>query len=118
MRSAITTWSELGTRCTLRSSANSLARFMSALAKKLCPLFLLRSPKIIGCSENLAPHANTVATKLEVTVSIGNQGYQGGISGVRIMQWLVIPGCTIIAAGKWGTLRRIASSLIDVTRRL
>jgi hypothetical protein len=70
IRSAMTTCSDAGTRCTLRASATSRARTMSVLARPLCRVGeLSRSATRRGCSENLAPHATTVAISAGCNVS-------------------------------------------------
>ena len=62
MRRPMTTCSGEATRWTLRASARSRARSMSAFAKRLCPPGLFLSAISSGCSENLVPQARTVAT--------------------------------------------------------
>ena len=60
----MTTWSALGIRWTFMSSARSRARLISTFANALWPLFRCRSAMNNGCSENFAPQAMTVATRL------------------------------------------------------
>jgi hypothetical protein len=70
IRSAMTTCSAAGTRCTLSASATSRARAMRVLARLLCRAGeLRRSATRRGCSENLAPHATTVAISAGCSVS-------------------------------------------------
>ena len=71
----MTTWSALGILCTFMSSARSRARWIRTFANVLWPPFLCLSAMQSGCSENFAPHARTVATRLIVrVVTVGDEG--------------------------------------------
>lgn len=58
---AITTLSYVGSRCIFSLSAISRALFVRMRQSRLRPEFVSRSCTSRGCSENLAPHAMTVA---------------------------------------------------------
>jgi hypothetical protein len=58
----MSTFSGVASRGTLTASATSRARSMSVFANAPWPPFRRRSSAKMGCSENLAPHASTVAT--------------------------------------------------------
>lgn len=105
IKSAITTWSAFGIRCTFMSSARSRARLIKTFANALWSPFRWRSAINKGCSENLAPHAMTVATRLIASQRRVARSIIGASRHRKYVNRLTL-GEVVFVAGTAPTVRR------------